>query len=50
MFFDKVKECFFTMPIDLLHLLILLFTCILESSLEFKTNPKGFRLFVDWVP
>ena len=42
LFLDKVKESFFIIPMDLLHLFILLFTCSLKSSLESKTNPKCF--------
>ena len=49
LFRDKVKESFFIIPLDLLHLFALLFTCLLESSLESKTNPKCFWLFADWT-
>ena len=49
LFLDKIKEIFFIISIDLLHLFILLFTHSLKSSLESKTDPKYFWLFDDWL-
>ena len=49
LFLDKIIERFVVVPADLLHLLILLITYSLKSSLESKTNPECFWLFSDWT-